>query len=428
MSNIKTQIGKIIGESLNGYYGKVKPTIDDLKFRQEYQDRIINCMIGEVDDNYIKTPETDAPVVKLEHSKEGVVKVSSIKGKTILVDLDGNETDTPSEGCRLVSVGEDENNKLIILSKNKNLFNGIYTLDKWDNKVTEYIYVKGTNSITHSTISIGDGQLISTSRFYDKDKNLIKENGNNWNNRSIDVPNGAEYVQYSVKPSVDIKTFMIEVGTVATSYIPHQSHKTEILLNEPLRSLSNEIYDEIVGNKIIRRVGSVLVNGSKDFGIQSLDANNQVLSDYSVDPKSKYLGTQKGIMKYPFGLSNRCTRVLKLTMDRIEGYEPITHTQAIEMFKKHFTENPTEVLYELEEPIIEELPNSITLQGFDDTTMYIENSITPTVSYGYNALIPYKQELSNQKEEVGTNILDIDNNIIPYLMDIEFNLMLMEDN
>ena len=57
-----------------------------------------------------------------------------------------------------------------------------------------------------------------------------------------------------------------------------------------------------------------------------------------------------------------------------------------------------------------------------------ENSITPTVQYGYNALIPYKQELTNQKEEVETNTLDIENNIIPYLMDMEYNLMLMEDN
>ena len=85
-------------------------------------------------------------------------------------------------------------------------------------------------------------------------------------------------------------------------------------------------------------------------------------------------------------------------------------------------------LYELEEPIIEELPNSIALQGFDDTTVCIENSITPTVSYKYNALISYKQELLRQKEEVEANVLDIENNIIPYLMDIEFNLMLMEDN
>ena len=84
------------------------------------------------------------------------------------------------------------------------------------------------------------------------------------------------------------------------------------------------------------------------------------------------------------------------------------------------------LLYELAEPVITELPNSITLQGFDDTTMYIENEITPTVQYGYNALIPYKKELKTQ-QQVETNTLDIEQNIIPYLMDMEMNLMLMED-
>ena len=100
----------------------------------------------------------------------------------------------------------------------------------------------------------------------------------------------------------------------------------------------------------------------------------------------------------------------------------------IEDLKEWLIKNPITIFYKYVEPIIEELPNSIILQGFDDTTMYIENEITPTVTYGYNALIPYKEELLNQKEEVETNTLDIEQNIIPYLMDMEFNLMLMEDN
>ena len=165
MSNIRTQLNKVIGKSLNAYYQKVKPTIDDIKFKEQYQGRIIDCMVGEVDDNYIETPETDASIVKLEYSKEGVVKIPNIKGKTILVDVDGNETDTPGEGCRLVSVGENEDNKIIIVSKNI------------DN---------------------------------------TKEN------------------------------------------------KTEILLKEPLRRINNDIYDEIVGNKIIRRVGKLYVDGTND--------------------------------------------------------------------------------------------------------------------------------------------------------------------
>ena len=241
MHSIKDTIKQLIGKSINAYNTQyVKDVVSELKFKEQYQGRIIDCMVGEVDDNYIITPETDSSIVKLEHSKEGVVKIPSIKGKTILVGSEGNETDTPGEGCRLVSVGEEEDNKLIILSKNED------------------------NSL---------------------------------------------------------------------------SHKTEILLKEPLRE-----GDYIEGKKIYRNV------------------------------------KQDGLTLIP-----------------------------------------------LEEPIIEELPNSITLQGFDDTTMYIENSITPTVTYGYNALIPYKEEVLNQQQEVETNTLDIEQNIIPYLMDMEFNLMLMED-
>ena len=71
--NVRTQLNKVVGKSLNAYHQRVKPIVDDLKFKEEYQGRIIDCMVGEVDDNYIETPETDTPIVKLEHSREGVV-------------------------------------------------------------------------------------------------------------------------------------------------------------------------------------------------------------------------------------------------------------------------------------------------------------------------------------------------------------------
>ena len=144
MSNrIKNNLKNLVGQTLNQYYSKVKPTISDLRYKQEYQNRIIECMVGEVDDNYITTPETDSAIVKLEHSKEGLVKIPSIKGKTILVDSEGNETDTPGEGCRLVSVGENESNKMIILSKNKNIFDGEMIV----NNITMPNHNSGTNNI-----------------------------------------------------------------------------------------------------------------------------------------------------------------------------------------------------------------------------------------------------------------------------------------
>lgn len=335
MSNSKkmiTQIGKIVGQSINAYYpNKLKSKVDEVKFKETYQGRIIDCMVGEVDDNYIETPETDAPIVKLEYSKEGVVKVPSIKGKTMLVDADGQITDTPGEGCRLVSVGENEDNKIIILSKN--------------------------------------------------------------------VDNSKEY-------------------------------KTEILLDEPLRGLPNGVCDEIVGNRLIRKIGRVVLDGSENWSVSGesfyiycklkINPNlsqqvviNKIIcaSEVVCAENALYCGREFGI-----GYKNSNGN-LRLRKENINSVEEL---------KTYLSKNHMTIYYELEEPIIEELPNRITLQGFDDTTMYIENSITPTVSYGYNALIPYKEELRTQKEEVETNTSDIENNIIPYLMDMEFNIMLME--
>lgn len=475
--NIRTQTGKIIGKTLNSYYSKVKPKIDELKFKEQYQGRIIDCMVGEVDDNYIETPETDSAIVKLEHSKEGLVKVPGIKGKTILVDSDGNETDTPAEGCRLVSVGEEEDNKLIILSKNKNLFDGelelgsISTSHGGNISHTECLRSKNYIKVRPNTTIIQSNDLgyASVVNVYDKDKNLIAYLGSK---NPFTIPENGEYIRFRSSTStsqnnLNVK-YQFEEGNKATNYVEPKHHKTEILLNKPLRSLPNGVCDEIVGNKIIRRVGKMSFsdlnkikepttivwgtgnshgayqwedmasfNGTGSNIINYKHRDNKITPNivnnlYPYDTSwhgGNLNGSPQGLPSVFFGISNDGHIRLMVSKSLINPTEPSTVGDT--EFKTWVENNlnlDAEFIYELEEPIIEELPNGITLQGFDDTTMYIENSITPTVSYGYNALIPYKEELSKQKEEVETNTLDIENNIIPYLMDMEYNLMLMEDN
>lgn len=428
--NIRTQIGKVIGKTLNSYHARVKPVIDDIKFKEQYQGRIIDCMVGEVDDNYIETPETDSVIVKLEHSKEGLVKVPSIKGKTILVDADGNETDTPAEGCRLVSVGEEEDNKLIILSKNKNLITqkDIKELEYgWSDYIPipndgRYVLSRGTSTVTPYVRQFT----------HDKVKKNVDETFGN--KRVLDADTGFIRIQHINS----ISELQLEKGNTSTNYVQHKSHKTEILLDEPLRSLPNGVCDEIIGNKLIRRVGFTNLNGVKRWWHHwnDIELQNGSNDDY-------YVGSNGALIK--------CTNKKILKSNRLQKiglYEPnlgyinagganefgiripmnLLTERTEEEFKNWINSNNIQVMYELAEPVIIEMPNTLTLQGFDDTTMYIENEITPTVSYGYNALIPYKEELRTQKEEVETNTLDIENNIIPYLMDMEFNLMLMEDN
>lgn len=446
MSNrIKNNLKNLVGQTLNQYYSKVKPTISDLRYKQEYQNRIIECMVGEVDDNYITTPETDNPIVKLEHSKEGVVKIPSIKGKTILVDAEGNETDTPGEGCRLVSVGEDEDNKMIILSKNKNLFDGETRKGYYSNGVfkANADNLANVNPIrikpNTSYVGSGSGNAIPRMSFYDKDMNFISYS----TNACTISPSNAYYMNIHAHSAT---WFQIEEGTIATARVNGKHHKTEILLDEPLREINGFIQDEIVGNMLYKNVGYKVIDSSLltnmyievTNGYCRITTNNNTLNDWI----GKTSNNNKDVLLYREGEkiawkwnwndstiehfyasnSNKTLSII-ISQDKIDTMEGSNFGEKV---KKYFDKTKFEVFYNIKK--IEELPNSITLQGFDDTTMYIENSIIPTVSYGYNALIPYKQELLNQQEEVETNTLDIENNIIPYLMDMEFNLMLMEDN
>ena len=456
MSNrIKNNLKNLVGQTLNQYYSKVKPTISDLRYKQEYQNRIIECMVGEVDDNYITTPETDNPIVKLEHSKEGVIKIPQIKGKTILVDADGNETDTPAEGCRLVSVGEEEDNKLIILSKNKNLipFDN-WILGKYISTSQGTIYSDEDSSYCEIYIKVKENEQYCLSSkysfskyiyFYTNEKEYINHKHIVNVTGTFTTPINCKYIRISLLNTewfdkYDNIDLQLELGATKTEYVEQKQHKTEILLNEPLRSLPNGVCDEIVGNKVIRRTDKIVIDGTKRFNYSILEDNNIVRFWSSRD--------NLGIPKIKSGSVVKCNILQNvpygtLELRRDEGIGVKQSSGSIDIginlskernvfnnidFEKWLSENNVIMIYELEEPIIEELPNSITLQGFDDTTMYIENSITPTVQYGYNALIPYKEELRTQKEEVETNTLDIENNIIPYLMDMEYNLMLMEDN
>lgn len=441
--NIRTQLGKVIGKSLNSYHARVKPIIDDIKFKEQYQGRIIDCMVGEVDDNYIETPETDAPIVKLEHSKEGLVKVPSIKGKTILVDVDGNETDTPAEGCRLVSVGEEEDNKMIILSKNKNLFDGMFIsgnihpngeIVSYADRVVTPNYLKID---PNTPLFIHGFDNIAYICYYDSDKNVIVRNTYSKYDRPLvhNVPSNAMYIRISIVECTDTSLpMMVEQGSSTEGYIEPKHHKTEILLDEPLRSLSDEVCDKVVGNNLVRKTKKVLITENDNMWLYenkqekntiAIGINNALINDwYRRLAKSNIFNRAGSVIFDQEGFSHGdsgASVFIRINKERLPS-------ENLAGFKNWLSENPIEIIYELEEPIIEELPNGITLQGFDDTTMYIENSIVPTISYGYNALIPYKEELSKQKEEVETNTLDIEQNIIPYLMDMEFNLMLMEDN
>ena len=245
------------------------------------------------------------------------------------------------------------------------------------------------------------------------------------------------YIKFQLYiPHISVENFLtygqIEENRVATEYIEPKHHKTEILLDEPLRSLSDIVKDDINKNKINRRLKYIVLNGSEkeweDWDEQSFVLRGKYFSDAKYNTNGHIQNARSNIYTWGAGNTDMTFRYYRSETVLWSMFTKPNGITTLSDFKQWLSENPIMIIYELEEPVIIEMPNTLTLQGFDDTTMYIENSIAPTVQYGYNAVIPYKQALKEQKEEVETNTLDIEQNIIPYLMDMEFNLMLMEDN
>ena len=136
-------------------------------------------------------------------------------------------------------------------------------MGNWDNILTDYIKVEKNQTYINN---FGFTYVWT----FDENKKFIKLIGG-YNNQS---PKNVENAVYAIfgrsvaKTSIDgidKANIQIERSTTLTSYIEHKSHKTEILLNEPLRSLPNAICDEIVDNKLIRRVGKVTLTGEEGW-------------------------------------------------------------------------------------------------------------------------------------------------------------------
>ena len=159
---------------------------------------------------------------------------------------------------------------------------------------------------------------------------------------------------------------------------------TEIPLPQPLRSLPNGVCDEVVGNKLIQRVG--VFNASKNYS------------------SAKWMGSMSPFLEFDFMQgSNRqndnvyCNTLPYKTMGynsehnekgfstqvgfRIKPFEEDNKTR--EEYETWLKENETIIYYELVNPIVHELnipPISIAKGGNIITTA---NNITPNLSMKY---------------------------------------------
>ena len=219
-----------------------------------------------------------------------------------------------------------------------------------------------------------------------------------------------------------LDSIQIEEATQATSYEEHSLNKTEIPLSEPLRSLPNGVKDRVVkiNNQwfIERNCGEIMLNGdnNEEWIFESdWTGNSDELSRFHIFiPNQKYILWRDLMYESKnYSINNRFNTLENLVKTHALGVEHFsgwdlgkfvlnikTSRLSIENesgLKQWLSENPIEVVYELETPIYESLNIGPTINLYSDTTHIHNSSIIPV-----NMKLTFNRTANRAKEAIET--------------------------
>lgn len=291
----------------------------------------------------------------------------------------------------------------IVLTMSNNLTNEKNTINYWSVRrdgVIKYF----TNTLT---IQKGDTEIGGFVRF---------KNGTVLNNTILKV--------------------QIEINNKATNYTMSKQNKIKLLINEPLRGVGN-LKDRFVlkNNKLMveRFYKEVVLNGTEDWSVWSNQNNETTLAFYCTRDMQQ-LADLSGVMCDNFivqdivGKTMDCIDIVRTHyLPRLRISKSKLITQDTNGLKQWLQNNPTKILFQVIEPYYEEVLNEygepIILEGYENGTIYIDSTIVPTTTVRYT---PKMESMKAVKEVNNNNIMlinDINESIIPYMMEIDFMIM-----
>lgn len=239
------------------------------------------------------------------------------------------------------------------------------------------------------------------------------------------------------------------------NYEPHKSNKIQFSSIEPLRGVGN-IKDRFMfkdGKLMIERnckteridtsiMGSITRynNGSNDTEhtmLFSLKKTNSDRKHGEVNYVCNIIPTVSSSLTngaYTI-LSNKYESIWLHNLEVNKNYHYIRinksrlNTLDIEGFEEWLSENHVELTYQLEEPIYEEVPfelQKLILEGYENGTLFFDTNIPPTSTITYAGETPIVKSAKLNRAEVESNTTDINDNIIPYLCDMDYRIVVLE--
>lgn len=218
-----------------------------------------------------------------------------------------------------------------------------------------------------------------------------------------------------------------------------------IILDKPLYSINYNgsiIYDEIIDTNLIKRTVDFLLNGKEDWEIinETLLDNGEegvvlstVLKDVNVSPIIALaddfpitLNIEDLIKQEGFLLGDDNELYFTISKKRLS----ISKEYNVAL-KEYLAKKPINIVCSRVEPItIKLVDNPYSLDIYDNTTITITdvvNNNTPSCSLKYRIDATYRDTIKENNVNAKNNKNDVNSNIIPYLMDMEMNLMSIDE-
>ena len=226
--------------------------------------------------------------------------------------------------------------------------------------------------------------------------------------------------------------------------ISNKSNKIQFSSVEPLRGIGN-IKDRFIfkDDKLVieRNIGQRTYNGTEGW---SLYSNKDKVYWISIDEPN---GARGDIIINRNCYTNKFRRVESVTFDE-EGWGwgdnsprfyislskfklPEISTNGVkQVLQEWYREgSPLTVTYVKAEPTYEEIPyefQKIILEGYENGTLFFDTNIPPTATVTYAGEAPIVSAVKSTRTNVLSNTDDINDNIVPYLMDMDYRVVCLQ--
>ena len=234
------------------------------------------------------------------------------------------------------------------------------------------------------------------------------------------------YGGVGTRDSTTFTNIVLKEGSSSTLYISNKSNKIQFSSIEPLRKWDKLVFKD--GQLMIERNSKEVIFDGTESWLKDGDSKNGYQRAYiSNIPTLKT--TNDLVDKLP---SDYNLQYLYESYCRSgAGYfELILKSNNLEEFKARLKQiTPIKVSVPVAEPTYEEIPyelQKIILEGYENGTLFFDTNIPPTATVTYAGEAPIVSAVKSTRTNVSSNTDDINDNIVPYLMDMDYRVVCLQ--